>query len=39
MRQGREKLHVINPVPINEIAERWLKKLVRRHLTALSTRK
>jgi DNA-binding transcriptional ArsR family regulator len=35
-RQGREKLHFINPVPINEIAERWLKKFERRHLTALS---
>jgi len=38
-RQGREKLHFINPVPINEIAERWLKKFERRHLTALSTLK
>ena len=35
-RQGREKLHFINPVPINEIAERWLMKFERRHLTALS---
>jgi DNA-binding transcriptional ArsR family regulator len=25
-RQGREKLHFINPVPINEIAERWIGK-------------
>ncbi|MGB6770172.1 MAG: metalloregulator ArsR/SmtB family transcription factor, partial [Methyloceanibacter sp.] len=23
-RSGREKLHYINPVPINEIAERWI---------------
>ena len=38
-RQGREKLHFINPVPINEIAERWLKKFECRHLTALSTLK
>ena len=35
-RLGREKLHFINPVPINEIAERWLRKFERRHLTALS---
>ena len=35
-RQGREKLHFINPVPINEIAERWIRKFERRHLTALS---
>jgi len=38
-RQGREKLHFINPVPINEIAERWLKKFERRQLAALSTLK
>jgi DNA-binding transcriptional ArsR family regulator len=35
-RQGREKLHFINPVPINEIAERWIRKFERRHLAALS---
>jgi DNA-binding transcriptional ArsR family regulator len=35
-RQGREKLHFINPIPINEIAERWIRKFERRHLTALS---
>jgi DNA-binding transcriptional ArsR family regulator len=35
-RSGREKLHFINPVPINDIAERWIKKFERRHLTALS---
>src|SRR5437016_13424895 len=23
-RQGREKLHFINPVPINDIADRWI---------------
>ena len=38
-RQGREKLHFINPVPINEIAERWIRKFERRHLTALSALK
>ncbi len=38
-RQGREKLHFINPVPINEIAERWIKKFERRYLSALSALK
>jgi DNA-binding transcriptional ArsR family regulator len=35
-RQGREKLHFINPVPINEIAERWISKFERPRLGALS---
>src|SRR6202521_2457449 len=35
-RQGREKLHFINPVPINEIAERWIGKFERQRLSALS---
>src|ERR1700759_1509176 len=35
-RQGREKLHFINPVPINEIAERWISKFERPQLAALS---
>jgi DNA-binding transcriptional ArsR family regulator len=35
-RQGREKLHFINPVPINEIAERWIRKFERPRLSALS---
>jgi len=38
-RQGREKLHFINPVPINDIAERWIGKFERRRLTALSALK
>ena len=38
-RQGREKLHFINPVPINGIAERWISKFERKHLTALSALK
>ncbi|HZS83059.1 MAG TPA: helix-turn-helix domain-containing protein [Stellaceae bacterium] len=38
-RLGREKLHFINPVPINEIAERWLRKFEQRHLSALSALK
>lgn len=35
-RQGREKLHFINPVPINAIAERWIGKFERPRLRALS---
>ena len=35
-RQGREKRHFINPVPINEIAERWIGKFERPRLQALS---
>jgi DNA-binding transcriptional ArsR family regulator len=35
-RNGREKLHFINPVPINEIAERWIGKFERSRLHALS---
>ncbi len=38
-RRGREKLHFINPVPINEIAERWIGKFERPRLTALATLK
>src|SRR5215813_715980 len=38
-RQGREKLHFINPVPIYGIAERWIRKFERRHLAALSALK
>lgn len=35
-RHGREKLHFINPVPINQIAERWIGKFERPRLAALS---
>jgi DNA-binding transcriptional ArsR family regulator len=35
-KQGREKLHFINPVPINDIAERWIGKFERGRLTALA---
>ena len=34
--RGREKLHFINPVPINEIAERWIAKFERPRLRALT---
>jgi len=38
-RQGREKLHFINPVPINQIAERWISKFEQLKLSALSALK
>lgn len=36
IRHGREKLHYINPVPIHEIGERWIRKFERGKLAALS---
>ena len=36
MRRGGEKLHYLNPVPIHEIAERWIGKFERSRLQALS---
>ncbi len=35
-REGREKLHFINPVPINDIAQRWIGKFERERLNALA---
>lgn len=35
-RQGREKLHYLNPVPIHEIALRWIGKFEVGRLQALS---
>lgn len=35
VKRGQEKLHYLNPVPIHEIAERWIGKFERRHLQAL----
>jgi DNA-binding transcriptional ArsR family regulator len=34
--RGREKLHYLNPVPIHEIAERWIGKYERGRLRALA---
>ena len=34
--QGREKLHFLNPVPIHEIADRWISKFERGKLRALA---
>jgi DNA-binding transcriptional ArsR family regulator len=33
--RGREKLHFLNPVPIHEIYDRWVRKFERRQLRAL----
>jgi DNA-binding transcriptional ArsR family regulator len=35
-KRGRERLHYLNPVPINDIAERWIGKFERGRLGALS---
>ncbi|GAB0118968.1 ArsR/SmtB family transcription factor [Acidisoma sp. 7E03] len=34
--RGREKLHFLNPVPIHEIAERWINQFDMPRLGALS---
>ena len=34
--RGREKLHFLNPVPLHEISERWIRKYERHRLEALS---
>ncbi|HEY1997105.1 metalloregulator ArsR/SmtB family transcription factor [Paraburkholderia sp.] len=34
--RGREKLHYLNPVPIHEIADRWIGKFERTRLAALA---
>lgn len=35
IRHGREKLHYLNPVPIHQIGERWIRKFERGKLAAL----
>ena len=35
VRRGREKRHYLNPVPIHELAERWIRKFERGRLDAL----
>ena len=35
VKQGREKLHYLNPVPINEIYMRWIGKFERKQVQAL----
>lgn len=36
MRRGREKLHFLNPVPLQAIYERWIAKFEKPRLKALS---
>ena len=36
VRRGREKLHYLNPVPLWDIAERWIERFERPRLRALS---
>ena len=36
VKHGREKLHYLNPVPIHDIAERWIGKFERHRLQALN---
>ena len=36
IRQGRQKLHYLNAVPINEIAERWITRYDTGRVRALS---
>ena len=35
VRRGREKLHFLNPVPLQQIYERWIAKFERPRLKAL----
>jgi DNA-binding transcriptional ArsR family regulator len=35
-RQGREKLHFLNPVPIRLIHDRWIDKYTERRVSALA---
>ena len=35
--RGREKLHYLNPVPIQDIYERWIHKYQQQHLKALQS--
>lgn len=39
VRQGREKLHFLNPVPLQQIYERWIAKFEKPRLKALSALK
>ncbi len=36
VRRGREKLHFLNPVPLQQLYERWIAKFERPRLKALS---
>jgi DNA-binding transcriptional ArsR family regulator len=39
VRQGREKLHYLNPVPIHEVHARWIAKFEHPRLDALAALK
>lgn len=39
IRSGREKRHYLNPVPVQEISDRWIAKYARRRLRAVSALK
>lgn len=39
LRDGREKRHYLNPVPINAIADRWIRKFQSPQLDALAALK
>jgi len=39
LRRGREKLHFLNPVPLQEIFERWIAKFEKPRLAGLSNLK
>ena len=35
VKRGREKLHYLNPVPLHEVYERWVRKFEVRRLSLL----
>jgi DNA-binding transcriptional ArsR family regulator len=39
LRRGRERLHFLNPVPLQQIYERWIAKFEKPRLKALETLK
>ncbi len=39
VKRGREKLHYLNPVPIQQISSRWIGKFEQQRLEALETLK
>jgi DNA-binding transcriptional ArsR family regulator len=39
LKQGREKLHFLNPTPLQEIYDRWISKFEKPRLKALATLK
>ena len=39
VKRGREKMHFINPVPLHEVYERWVRKFEQERLSLLHTLK